>query len=363
MVISTANIRFAEASYLCTQKRENKVGMNRIKKQYKVILRLRSQQLRDLECQLRNKRADEAPAYSINKPERPIPQCLPIIYKSELDYISRCILDYPNIETGGQLFGYWTERGIPVVLFAIGPGERANHQTTFFNQDVQYLMMIGTELKNRFGLMHIGEWHSHHQLGLARPSGHDVSTMVSTIREKQLGRFLLCIGNCNRHSSSLNPFMCDEKTCQSTSWDVIFQDSPIRRPIYSQMKHVICDPHTRDASHMDSRLNGAPSQPGYSLNSWMRNKESGVLLNSMKGYVKSLHTNSAEVSVKLDDLGRVHIYTIDFAKGYSRWEEDIVFPDNFPTTGPKCRIADTRGTKEIEGRWERHEGVYEAFVQ
>lgn len=28
-----------------------------------------------------------------------------IIYQSELDYISRCILDFKNIETGGQLFG------------------------------------------------------------------------------------------------------------------------------------------------------------------------------------------------------------------------------------------------------------------
>lgn len=31
-----------------------------------------------------------------------------LVYQSELDYLSRCILDYPHIETGGQLFGYWT---------------------------------------------------------------------------------------------------------------------------------------------------------------------------------------------------------------------------------------------------------------
>ena len=62
------------------------------------------------------------------------------IFKSELDYISRCILDRKNIETGGQLFGYWSEDGQPVVMYAIGPGPRANHQTTFFNQDVDYLL-------------------------------------------------------------------------------------------------------------------------------------------------------------------------------------------------------------------------------
>ena len=99
-----------------------------------------------------------------------------LIYKSELEYISRCILDYTNIETGGQLFGYWTSDGVPVVLYVIGPGPHANHQGAFFNQDVNYLEMIGGILTRDFGLQHMGEWHSHHQLGLARPSGHDSST-------------------------------------------------------------------------------------------------------------------------------------------------------------------------------------------
>ena len=88
-----------------------------------------------------------------------------MIYRSELDYISRCILDSTTIETGGQLFGFWTSTGIPVVLYAIGPGPLANHQVTFFNQDVDYLLNVGTALLQRYGLQHIGEWHSHHQLG------------------------------------------------------------------------------------------------------------------------------------------------------------------------------------------------------
>ena len=101
-----------------------------------------------------------------------------LIYKSELEYISRCILDYTNIETGGQLFGYWTSDGVPVVLYVIGPGPHANHQGAFFNQDINYLEMIGGILTRDFGLQHMGEWHSHHQLGLARPSGHDAFTII-----------------------------------------------------------------------------------------------------------------------------------------------------------------------------------------
>lgn len=64
------------------------------------------------------------------------------IYRSELDYLSRCILDYPAIETGGQMFGFYTDRGDFVVVYVIGPGPRANHQITFFNQDKEYLLKV-----------------------------------------------------------------------------------------------------------------------------------------------------------------------------------------------------------------------------
>lgn len=74
-----------------------------------------------------------------------------VIFKGEMDFISRCILDRKNIETGGQLFGYWTEDGTPVILYAIGPGPRANHQVTFFNQDIDYLVKVGNILRNRYG--------------------------------------------------------------------------------------------------------------------------------------------------------------------------------------------------------------------
>ena len=80
-----------------------------------------------------------------------------MIYCSELDYISRCILDSTTIETGGQLFGFWTSTGIPVVLYAIGPGPLANHQATFSNQDVDYVLNVGTALLHRYGLQHLAE--------------------------------------------------------------------------------------------------------------------------------------------------------------------------------------------------------------
>lgn len=178
-----------------------------------------------------------------------------VIFKGEMDFISRCILDRKDIETGGQLFGYWTEDGTPVILYAIGPGPRANHQVTFFNQDVDYLVKVGNLLRNRYGLHHIGEWHSHHRLGLAKPSGHDSDNMTSVIRRRGLGEFLLCIGNCDNFSSSLNAFLCDSSECRKITWDYVMADSPLRQVIDNDLGRLVCQPQTLKAHHKEPILN------------------------------------------------------------------------------------------------------------
>ena len=187
----------------------------------------------------------------------PYPKRAPLAKYAVIDLLAsgRCILDRKNIETGGQLFGYWTENGTPVILYAIGPGPRANHQVTFFNQDVDYLVKVGNLLRNRYGLHHIGEWHSHHQLGLAKPSGHDSDNMTSVIRRRGLGEFLLCIGNCDNFSSSLNAFLCDSSECRKITWDYVMAVSPLRQVIDYDLCRVICQPQTLKAHHKDLILN------------------------------------------------------------------------------------------------------------
>lgn len=187
----------------------------------------------------------------------PYPKRAPLAKYAVIDLLAsgRCILDRKDIETGGQLFGYWTENGTPVILYAIGPGPRANHQVTFFNQDVDYLVKVGNILRNRYGLHHIGEWHSHHQLGLAKPSGHDSDNMTSVIKRRDLGEFLLCIGNCDNFSSSLNAFLCDSSECRSIAWDYVMADSPLRHVIDNDLGRLISKPLTVQARHKDPILN------------------------------------------------------------------------------------------------------------
>lgn len=179
-----------------------------------------------------------------------------IIYQSELDYMSRCILDYIDIETGGQLFGYWTATGIPVVLYAIGPGRQAKHNPTSFIQDQDYLQLVGNELYKRYRLQHIGEWHSHHQLGLAHPSGGDVNTMQYGVGKPGFPRLLLCIGNCTRTHTTVNPFIFHENNPREYSqaaWDIVNLESPFRKLADAELRSVLIHPYTRFASHGEMR--------------------------------------------------------------------------------------------------------------
>ena len=54
---------------------------------------------------------------------------------------------------------------------------------------------LGGLLFQGAGLQHIGEWHSHHRLGLAEPSHGDLRTVWSGMEEPGLRRFVLAIGN------------------------------------------------------------------------------------------------------------------------------------------------------------------------
>lgn len=153
------------------------------------------------------------------------------IYKSEMEFIMRSIAEYPDIETGGELFGFWKDDGTPVVAYAIGPGPMANHQTTFFNQDMEYLLATGGVLTGKYGLEHMGEWHSHHRLGLAHPSGHDAATIAKGVRARGRNSFLLCIGTLNGSSASLGAFAFSRSQGERHAhlgWRVVNVASPFR---------------------------------------------------------------------------------------------------------------------------------------
>lgn len=286
-----------------------------------------------------------------------------LIFRSEMEFISSCILDHPEEETGGQLFGYWTKEGTAVVLYAIGPGERANHQRAFFNQDMGYLVEIGRTLHDRYGLCHIGEWHSHHTLGLAHPSGHDIHTMVSTIREKELGSFLLCIGNCSASGSTLNPFLCDARGCRDCSWDVIMADSPVRSMVDREQRGLVVLP-SHQPKCMDPVI-ASETQVVFPKGYWLEIRENREAFNGFVQHIREGYRSCVySVTPKIDAWGIAHIVVEGRGAG-SIVVEDIVFPEGFPLLrGPEVSMTmDGRRVGCTCSGWDADADIQFAFIK
>ena len=107
------------------------------------------------------------------------------IYESEATLISRWTLEYPDIETGGDLFGLWLSAN------EIGPGQKCRRTVTSFFQDEQYLNGVGGLLIRDHGLCRVGSWHSHHTMNLPDPSRGDKDTVWKHLPTP--GRFVLLI--------------------------------------------------------------------------------------------------------------------------------------------------------------------------
>jgi hypothetical protein len=274
-----------------------------------------------------------------------------LIYKSELDYISRCVLDYPNIETGGDLFGFWTHSGYPVIQYVIGPGPNANHQSTFFNQDGNYLSEIGNKLRETHALQHIGEWHSHHQLGLAEPSGHDISTVCKAIAQYNLSNFFLVITNIRDNSSSVNGFMFNREKGRDfdyAGWVILENHSPIRQDFDLKYHDLVYQPRTKESSLLDlskATLNNLEFfKPEYSSEYWLSEKPNHLVL---KNIIEALGRFVVNVQVfQRNDDKTIYLEFHNDNKEYV-----VIFPIDFPKTN--LIIIDKTESKTIEGvNWE-----------
>ena len=294
------------------------------------------------------------------------PATVAIIYRSEMDYISRCIHDYPNIETGGQLFGFITEYGAPVVCYAIGPGPRANHQPTFFNQDTDYLQRTYNELNRRYGLRYIGEWHSHHQLGLAKPSGHDANTVVHGIQKNNFRHFLLCIGNCdNQYHSTLNAFNFHINSLYDyhhAPWKIIEMESPYRPIVDREMGNLLCHPRTKQASYgsnyiLDDSGNTTMVTPNYNDEYWLNNKYNNLILKNIIDYIIHFEGRTYQVKPLLDSQKHVHLTV----QGADR-QEQIIFGDRFPYEAPEIQELSGNGQTNVV-EWKYDGDILKSFMQ
>ena len=164
-----------------------------------------------------------------------------IVYQSELDYMSRCILDRKILRQEGNCSDSSLPKALPWCVMPSDLGHHTNHQTTFFNQDLAYLRDVGDVLVKEFGTAY-RQWHSHHQLGLSHPSGHDFHTVHSTIEELHLGNFLLCIGICDEQSATVNAFLFKEGQNRCRKPNGLKVESPYRKVADERLRQDLCHP-------------------------------------------------------------------------------------------------------------------------
>lgn len=118
------------------------------------------------------------------------------ICKDDLEMMENLALRYPHLETGGDLFGLWTNEGDAVIHVVLGPGQSCRRTNVSFYQDIAYLKRNGDLLTQNYMPCHLGEWHSHHQLRLFQPSqGDQPSAVIRNYPGGGTRGFLLIIAN------------------------------------------------------------------------------------------------------------------------------------------------------------------------
>lgn len=140
------------------------------------------------------------------------------MFEEDIAMVQNLVLRYPDLETGGDLFGLWTTEGDAVLHIVLGPGKNCSRTNVSFNQDIPYLQRNGELLTENYMLGHIGEWHSHHQLRLFKPSQGDSSTVIRHFPRGATYGFLLIIANIVAPDKvKLSPYLYTQESTFSYS--------------------------------------------------------------------------------------------------------------------------------------------------
>lgn len=258
------------------------------------------------------------------------------IYREELDFMMRVILDSPQMETGGNLFGYWTPEGDAVVVYVLGPGPKSVRRFTSFTQDADYLQRHVDRLSREHRLSHIGVWHSHHSLGLSHPSGGDVQSIHEGMYADGLSRCILAIGVCGRRGASANAFsfvsMHGRVVMEQRPWLVVPGGGPVRSRYDAACRDSLVQPHTALAVYGEMEARGVQQAPAagqvtFESGFWLNDKSNRLQLKQIVAYIQSRYGDA-----KLLKVDEVTIEVRFAIPGRASWR--LVFDKDFPVRAP-----------------------------
>lgn len=286
-----------------------------------------------------------------------------IIYESELDYLSKCIIESPQLETGGNLFGLWTPFGIPLVHYVVGPGPKALHDPIHFRQDYEFLDKNADNLVKEHALHHIGSWHSHHSLGLAQPSNGDTESTLSGIRECHLESFILLIGNYRHGKSTVNAFRYySNGNCIKLKWVILRGESPIRSVYDRCHPDFVYNPHAEtnmmrlEESSLIGDQKTSDLSPVFDEHYWLSLPENRKELATI---VKFLKKEFEKVSIFQTDNSTVEIKLEKPTEAIK-----FMFDKTFPKNAPKLFVPKSRESKlKSKPEWKiAGKSISEAFI-
>lgn len=138
------------------------------------------------------------------------------IYLSELKAICNIVSqrEYYDKEIGGDIYGVWTDQGMPIIYLVTGPGKLSVSYERKFTQDIDYTMDVENYLFNHYGLQYLGDWHSHHILGLSRPSygdGRRIANLLKKNNRKRMCEFIVTHNYDKKNIENISAFFYEKK--------------------------------------------------------------------------------------------------------------------------------------------------------
>jgi hypothetical protein len=228
------------------------------------------------------------------------------IYQNNLDLISMYTLDYPNVETGGELFGFWTHTGFPVVQVVTGPGEKVDRSSVFFRQDAKYMIEVHRYVNNRHGMQHLGSWHSHHKMDLARPSNYDIKTVQQAMKFHKLGKLFISITNIRNDQTEINGFLFAEGISSDyikTPWMVMKGKNPF---IDEELQSILLPPLTQAPAYVNEVIFSSPEKltatrlKFKTQTHWIHDEKKNEILVEICKQIKSIAPD-LKISLSLED--------------------------------------------------------------
>lgn len=300
-----------------------------------------------------------------------------LIYQEELDHIAGWVEEYPDLETGGDLFGFWTHSGFPVIQFVLGPGKTSRHNSASFYQDREHLIKAGEILRNKHGLQHIGEWHSHHQMGLAQPSGGDEQTVFNALRQYNFPKFLLCIANLRPQAESFGRtkyivnvgcflFTASYLRSQPGAWVVLPNQSPIRRDVgWGENRTLFNSPLLKknwsvDQTTLEAQLLVSTEPIVISNDIWYSTPKGKALLKEIFDSLNNHYQNCEMFRTPDEDI----YFTFEKKHNFQADKWRIELPHNFPQSSPKVKVNSFSpcGIKDWNGDFQHLEQI-EACIE